>query len=240
MRARPSGPTTVDARVQAHHDAERDEHEREHDRERQQDPRRTRAMMSTQALPIRSAGAGAHEAAHQGDGDRHADGGRQEVLHGQAGHLRDVAHRGLGDVGLPVRVGHERHRGVERDPRVDRPAARGRGRAPPAAVAAGRAAPRPTSENAEDRHRIGAGALVGVGVDAGEAVDAPLDAPVGVVGVDAGHPVPEGAPRHGQGDQQQHGELERGPPPCRSSEPLRTHEGDEQVDQQRRGRRRRR
>ena len=42
-----------------------------------------------------------------------------EVLHREAGHLDEVAHRGLAGVGLPVRVGHERRRGVERQRRVD-------------------------------------------------------------------------------------------------------------------------
>ena len=40
--------------------------------------------------------------------------GRDEVLHGQPGHLAEVGHRRLAAVVLPVRVGHERRGRVER------------------------------------------------------------------------------------------------------------------------------
>ena len=50
----------------------------------------------------------------------HAGGRRHEVLHRQAHHLGEVAHRRLAAVGLPVRVGHEADRGVERQVRHHR------------------------------------------------------------------------------------------------------------------------
>ena len=47
----------------------------------------------------------------------HADGGGDEVLHGQAGHLHQVALGRLTRIGLPVGVGHEADRGVPRQRR---------------------------------------------------------------------------------------------------------------------------
>ena len=70
------------------------------------------SVRSTQKLPMR-AGAAPGQAADQGDGDRDADRGGDEVLDGEAGHLGEMAHRGLARVVLPVRVGEEAHRRVE-------------------------------------------------------------------------------------------------------------------------------
>ncbi len=53
-------------------------------------------------------------AAAQRDQHGQAGGGTDKVLHGQAEHLAEVADRGLTAVGLPVGVGHEADRGVER------------------------------------------------------------------------------------------------------------------------------
>ena len=57
----------------------------------------------------------AREAADQRDRDRDAGRGRDEVVEGQPDHLREVAHRRLADVRLPVGVGGEAHRRVERE-----------------------------------------------------------------------------------------------------------------------------
>ena len=54
----------------------------------------------------------AGNAAHQGDGDGDADGGTEEVVIGEADHLREVAHGGFGRVGLPVGVRGEGGGGV--------------------------------------------------------------------------------------------------------------------------------
>ena len=78
--------------------------------------RRSRATprtRSTQKLPIVTDAA--CEAADQCDRDGDADGGRDEVLHREAGELHGVAQGELGRVRLPVRVRHERRRGVERE-----------------------------------------------------------------------------------------------------------------------------
>ena len=187
---------------------------------------------STQKLPIRSV-AGAGEAAHQRHRDRHADRGGDEVLHGQPGHLDEVAHDRLRHVRLPVRVGHERDRGVERDPRVDGAAAE--------AQRQQRLQPLEQVEQhdgqereGQQRGRVAGPALVGVRVDPDDAVHRALDPPVRAVGVDPGHVVAE---RHvGRGEEQeQEPQLEEPGQSWTTSELLRPDEGDEQVDDQREG-----
>ena len=59
-------------------------------------------------------GARAGEPANERDSDDDADGCRREVLDGEAGHLRDVAESRFAGVRLPVGVGHEARRRVER------------------------------------------------------------------------------------------------------------------------------
>ena len=54
-------------------------------------------VRSTQKLPI-VVGLVPGEAANQRDRDRDAGGRRHEVLHGQRGHLHEVAHRRLAAV----------------------------------------------------------------------------------------------------------------------------------------------
>ncbi len=63
---------------------------------------------STQKLP-RSVRVATGQTAHEGHRHGHADGGGDEVLHGQAGHLHEVALGRLTRIGLPVGVGHETH-----------------------------------------------------------------------------------------------------------------------------------
>src|SRR6266545_3031276 len=61
-----------------------------------------------------AAGAGlAGEAARQRQGDADADGSRGEVVPRKPRHLREVAHRALAAVVLPIRVGREAGGGVE-------------------------------------------------------------------------------------------------------------------------------
>ena len=69
---------------------------------------RTRSTQKLPSSPVSRAG----ESAHERDRDRHADRGRDEVLHGQAGHLNQVALGRLTGVRLPVRVRDEADRGV--------------------------------------------------------------------------------------------------------------------------------
>ena len=47
------------------------------------------------------------DAADEGDGERETDGGRPEIMGCETEHLREIAHGGLGRVGLPVGVGGE-------------------------------------------------------------------------------------------------------------------------------------
>ena len=61
-------------------------------------------------------GAASREPANEGDGDRDADRGGDEVLHRETSELHRVAQSQFGRVRLPVRVRHERDRGVEREP----------------------------------------------------------------------------------------------------------------------------
>ena len=88
-------------------------------------------VRSTQKLPSWSV-LRAGEAADQRDRHRDADRGRDEVLHGQAGHLAQMGHRRLARVRLPVRVGHEADRGVPGDVVGDRRACPGLATACPA------------------------------------------------------------------------------------------------------------
>ena len=61
------------------------------------------------------------DAANERNRERDADGGRREIVVRQAGHLREIAHRRLAAVRLPVRIGHERRRRVERQRRAPPP-----------------------------------------------------------------------------------------------------------------------
>jgi len=70
-------------------------------------------VRSTQKLPMPLASRRG-EAANQGKRQHDADRGRDKIMDREPRHLNEVAHRGLRYVGLPVRVGNEAHRGVER------------------------------------------------------------------------------------------------------------------------------
>jgi hypothetical protein len=55
----------------------------------------------------------ARKTANQRKRNRNAGGRREKILHGERRHLREVAHRGLARVRLPIGVGDETHRGIE-------------------------------------------------------------------------------------------------------------------------------
>ena len=76
-------------------------------------------VTSTQKLPTVVA-AERCEGAHQREGHRQAGRGGQEVVHGEAEHLREMTHRRLAAVVLPVGVGDEADRRVEREIRRHR------------------------------------------------------------------------------------------------------------------------
>ena len=104
----------VEVRRERLDDALRDEHERADDGDRQQDveerPDQVGPEVAERARRCEREKPRMTATTH-GDADRGGD----EVLHRQAGHLREVRERRLARVVLPVRVRHERRRGVERD-----------------------------------------------------------------------------------------------------------------------------
>lgn len=148
----------------------------------------------------RSSGAanpGMGEAPYEGHRDGHADGGRDEVLHREATGLHDVAHGLFAGVRLPVGVGDEGRRRVERLVRIDRGEAE----------RAGQCALEPLQQiEEEDAHRgegehspqIRGPAHLRVRVGAYGLVHPLLDAQVLVRGVDGGHVVAERAVRQPQ------------------------------------------
>ena len=188
----------VDPGVQAHRHPERDQHDRRDERDRQQHPDRAADQVDPEVADL--IGGGADEPAHQRHRDGHAHRGGDEVLHGQPGHLDQVTHHRLRHVRLPVRVGHERHRGVERDPRIHR-----------AAVQAQRQQRLQPLKQVQQQHRqerkrqhrrgVTRPALLGVGVDAGQPVHDPFHPPVPLAGVRRREEVPE---RHVHRREQRH------------------------------------
>ena len=175
-------------------------------------------VTSTQKLPIvdgrdrctaaRVLAQTRREAANQREHDDDAGGGRQEVLHRQRQHLRQVAHRRFAAIALPVGVGDEADGGVE-------------GRVGADAGHAGRverqhnlqALQRIHRQHAEEveqqqGQRVLPPAHAGRRVDAGHAVQAALD------GLDGRQPARQTAFGHGgeplaqrPGQQQQHGQV---------------------------------
>ena len=94
-----------------------DEHDPEDHCERQQDVDE-RPVEVAPEVPDAAGRASCESSDHRGQ-HRHADGRRDEVLHGQPRHLRQVGHRVLAAVELPVGVGDEARGGVQRDGRRD-------------------------------------------------------------------------------------------------------------------------
>ncbi len=94
---------------------QRDKGQGDHDRQGQQhveaDPGQIDPEIAQALAPVSG------ERPRQGGRDGDARGGRQEVVAGQTGHLGEARERGLGHVGLPVGVGDEADRGVERQVR---------------------------------------------------------------------------------------------------------------------------
>ena len=169
----PSSVVAVDAAGEGLRHALPDEHQRADDAERQQHVERDAHQIGPEiADGLRRP---PREAAHDGDGDRDAGGGRQEVLHGEAEHLRQMAHRRLAAVELPVGVGQEADRGVEGEVGRDRPLAGGierqHGLQPQDRVE------QQEARRLEDQHgdRVGQPGLLLRRVDAGEAIQAALD-----------------------------------------------------------------
>ncbi len=178
-----------------------DEDKTDDDGDRQQDIKHAARQIGPEiADGLRRA---AHEAADQRDGQRDAGRRRDEIVHRQPGHLGEIAHRALGRVGLPVGVGDEADRGIERG--VGRDLAqrlrveRQHGLQPLQRVED------QESEKAEGQHgdAVGRPMLLDRGIDSGDAVENALDRAEDrmqecpLAGEDAGHPA---AQRFGQQD----------------------------------------
>ena len=91
--------------------AESDQGERDDDRHRQEHVKRRTGEVDPEIADCRRFGA--RETAHQRKRHRKAGGGGYEIVHREAEHLRQVAHRRLAAVVLPIGVGDEAHRRVE-------------------------------------------------------------------------------------------------------------------------------
>ena len=89
-----------------------DVEQRQHDAGGQQQVERAADQVGPEIAD--ALGIGAREATHQRHREGDAGGGAREVLHRQPGHLRQIAQGLLAAVGLPVGVGDEADRGVER------------------------------------------------------------------------------------------------------------------------------
>ena len=103
----------VDRAGQRLRHAERDEDQRADDRDRQQEVERDPRQIDPEIADRRRGGA--RKAAHQREGHREAGRGRDEIMHGEAEHLGQMAHRRLAAIVLPVGVGDEADRRVERE-----------------------------------------------------------------------------------------------------------------------------
>ncbi len=195
------------------HDTEAGEHDGQDQRQREQNaghaPCEVDPEVADRLRPM------AREAADQGDGDRHADRGRGEVLHGEPGHLRQVAHRRFAAVVLPVRVGDEAHGGVEGEERRDRLHRRWVERQPALEALQGVQTKHRHQAQGDDRARVHDPGLLLVGSYAADTVDQPLErqehavAGRGATAVDFGEVRAE-QPRPEQQQPDQGGDLE----PC--------------------------
>ncbi len=189
------------------HHALRDEQQRQHERERQQHVERAAGEVDPEvADPV---GLGAGEAADQRHQHRHAGRRRDEVLHREPEHLGEVAQGGLAAVGLPVGVGGEADRGVERE--LGRHRAEARRVERQHALQPLQRVDDEQAEEVEHQHRRGVAlpAHVLVGPHAGEAIEEALERPehalgeLRLAGEDARH---VSAERHRE--RHQHDEVE--------------------------------
>ncbi len=112
---RPLNGLRVGRTAQALHHALTRQQQRDRGRERQKnagrDPREVDPEVADRRRPSPD------QPTHQRNRDRYPDRGRNEVLHSQPHHLREMAHRRLARVVLPVRVRHKARRRVERQRR---------------------------------------------------------------------------------------------------------------------------
>ena len=184
------------------------EHQSDNDRDRQQDVEHAAGQIDPEIAQ------GLHraprETAHQRNRQRDAGGRGDEVVHRQPGHLGQIAHGRFGHVGLPVGVGDEADRGVEREIGPDRILARRIERQQ--VLQPLQPVQRDEAGERERQHgdRVGDPVLFLRLVDAAQPVDAALHRPQhdrqrrALAAEYAGHVAAEGA-----GDQQQQHAIQR-------------------------------
>ena len=154
-------------------DALRHEDDGGHEGDRQEDVDRRPGQVDPE---VADRGRGStDQPAGQGDRDRHAGSRRGEVLDGEARSLRQVGHRRLTRVVLPVRVRDEADRGIEAQELLDRTQIGLVERQ--AALDALEQVEHHDGHEAErqDADRVGLPALLGRLIDAGYLVDRALD-----------------------------------------------------------------
>ncbi|MPL86093.1 hypothetical protein SDC9_32069 [bioreactor metagenome] len=167
------------------------QHQRHHHRQRQQHIENRARHVGPEIAKPRAPLAG--EAADHRDADCHAGCRRNEVLHRQTGHLREIAELRLAGIGLPVGVGDEADRGVEGQ--ISRHAGNAVGVHRQGALQAQDRIEGNEPRQVEDQNgkRIGLPALRNIGPDAGKAVEAALERAEngrkrrGLCGIDTGH-----------------------------------------------------
>lgn len=152
-----------------------DQQDRHHERQRKHDAQHGAGEVYPEVAERARPFAG--QTSDQGRQHAHAGGRGDEVLHGQPGHLGEVAHRGFAAVGLPVGIGHEADRGVEGDMvghrRLVRRIERQHALKPRDPIQ------QQEGHNTERKHGQGIGAppLLAAGIDSAYLVDHALDRP---------------------------------------------------------------
>ena len=181
----------VDGALKRLRHAQGDEDERADDRDRQQKIKRDAGHIDPEVPDRGRRGAG--EAAHQRERHREASGRRKEIVHGEAEHLGQMAHRRLAAVVLPVGVGDEAGRGVEGE--IGRHSVEAARVQRQKVLQPLQGVERQESGDRKDDHRdrIGVPVLLPRRIDPGQPIEAALDRPehgsekVTLAGVEAGN-----------------------------------------------------
>jgi hypothetical protein len=117
------------------------------------------------------------EAPHDGDHQGGGYGRIEEVVRGKTGHLRQMAHRRLAAIGLPIGVGDEADRRIERQSRRDGVKSLRVARQQILQPLQRIEHPKAACRECEHRQRIGKPVLLDRRVNPREAVEAPLHWP---------------------------------------------------------------
>ena len=99
------------------YDALRHKNQRAHQADREQHPKQTTRRIHPEISKL--IGLLPRDAANNRNRNGNADRRRSEVVIGEAGHLREIAHGRFAAVRLPVGIGGKRRSGAERQPRLE-------------------------------------------------------------------------------------------------------------------------